>query len=211
MDPVPRHIFHFRVGWSDSRTNTHWCILQCFHLAALPREGSDVREKYIPPPHLQLHFAKCLFLALSVHAEVLGTTTVVMAAQTWLLVCHPQSTHTGLHPNCKTASNTAPNWSPSQRLDISYYRNQSLGTGAHSRKSCRFQFYIVINAAGEENFTTIAGADCTNPDLSHPMTLWMNVPTHTIATAPGFEVVSTRLELGWLLEERWYSIFQWLH
>lgn len=110
----------------------------------------------------------------------------------------------GLHQNCKAGSNTAPNWSPSQLLDISYYRNQSLSTGAHSRKSCRFQFYIVINAAGEENFTTIAGADCTNPDLLHPMTLWMRVPTHTIATAPSFEVVSTKPELGWLLE-------RWLH
>lgn len=104
--------------------------------------------------------------------------------------------------NCKIGSNTAPNWSPSQLLDISYYRNQSLGTGVHSRKSCRFQFYIVINAAGEQNFTTIAGADCTNPDLFYPMTLRMNVPTHTSVTAPSFEVVSTKPELGWLLK-RW--------
>lgn len=202
MDPVPRHIFPFGVGWSDSRINTHWCILQCFHLAALPREGSGVREKDIPPPHLQLHFAKCLFLALSVHTEAQSTTTVVMAA-TNLTACLSSIKYSHrVASNCKTGSNTAPNWSPSQRLDISYYRNQSLGTGAHSRKSCRFQFYIVINAAGEENFTTTAGADCINPDLSYSTTLRMNVPTHTIATAPSFEVVSTKLELGWLLE-RW--------
>lgn len=72
--------------------------------------------------------------------------------------------------NFKIRLDTAPKRSPSQLLDISYYRNQSLGTGAHSRRSCRFQFYIVINAAGEENFTTIAGVGCTNADLFHPVT-----------------------------------------
>lgn len=72
--------------------------------------------------------------------------------------------------NFKIRLDTAPKRSPSQLLDISYYRNQSLGTGARSRRSCRFQFYIVINAAGEENFTTIAGVGCTNADLFHPVT-----------------------------------------
>lgn len=209
MDPVPKHIFHFGVGWSDSRTNTHLCILQCFHLAAQPREGSGVREKDIPASQLLLHFAKCLFLALSVHTEVHSTTTVVMAA-TNLTACLSSIKYSHRAAlNCKTGSNTAPNWSPSQLLDISYYRNQSLGTGAHSRKSCRFQFYIVINAAGEENFTTIAGADCTNADLFYPTTLQMNVPTHTIALL---------LVLKWFPQSLCWdgcwkggSIFQWLH
>lgn len=131
-----------------------------------------------------------------------STTTVVMAATSPTACLSSIKYSHRVASNCKIGSNTAPNGSPSQLLDISYYRNQSLGTGVHSRKSCRFQFYIVINAAGEQNFTTIAGADCTNPDLFYPMTLRMNVPTHTIVTAPSFEVVSTKPELGWLLK-RW--------
>lgn len=103
----------------------------------------------------------------------------------------------GVAWNCKTGSNTAPNWSPSQLLDTSYYRNQSLGTGAHSRKSCRFQFYIVINAAGEENFTTIAGADCTNAELFYPTTPQMNVPTHTIPLL---------LVLKWFFHKAWVGM-----
>lgn len=149
----------FTSGWAEVTPGQTLIdvFFSCFHLAALPSEGRG--------PHLQLHFAKCLFLALSVHAEVHSTTAVVMAA-TNLTACLSSIKYSHrVASNCKIGSNTAPNWRPSQRLDISYYRNQSLGTGAHSRKSCRFQFYIVISAAGEENFTTIAGADCTNPDL----------------------------------------------
>lgn len=169
--------------------------------------------------NLHLHFAKCLFLDLSVHAEAHSATTVAMAAKTLrLLVCHQSNTHAGLHGTAKY-THTALEHSPSTILGISYYRNQSLGTGAHSRKSCRFQFYIVINAAGEEHLTTIAGVDCTKPDLFHPATppccRWKR------ALLPFY----THTQLPLLLVLKWFpqslcagmaaanacSIFQWLH
>lgn len=212
MDPMPRLIF--TPGWAEV-TPEQMLISVFFSSVSIQQltlrgRGGGGREDT-----LQLHFAKCLFLDLNVHAKMHSATTVAMAATTSDFLFVIKYSHR-IASNCKIRSNTAPKWSPSQLLDISYYRNQSLSTGAHSRKSCRFQFYIVINAAGEENFTTIAGVDCTNPDLFYPMT-----PPHCRWTCSP-PLPHTQLPL--LLVLKWFpqspcwdgcckgcSIFQWLH
>lgn len=216
--PVPRLMFHSRLGWSDFRTNIHWRIFQCFHSAALPqgkKKGGGRWGRLLPTSSPTPTFCKMPILRPQCTRQSAHLTTVAMAATipNFLFVIK-YSYRIAL--NFKIRLDTAPKRSPSQLLDISYYRNQSLGTGAHSRRSCRFQFYIVINAAGEENFTTIAGVDRTNPDLFYPVP----PPRCRWTCSPPLP----RMQLPLPLVLKWFpqslcwggcckrcSIFQWLH
>lgn len=146
--------------------HTDQCVL-CLHSSALLRGGGKKKKQ---TPHFQ-HSGKCRFLDLHNTTHFKVYTLLLELWQPQLLPPCLSSVRY-LHriaSNCDIRSNTATERSLSQLLDISYYSNPSLGTSTHSRKSCRFLFYIVINAS-EENFTTIVGVGCTKPDLFCPVT-----------------------------------------
>lgn len=98
-----------------------------------------------------------------------------------LLVCPQSDPRPGLHRTVKYAqSQLRSEASASSSILVTIVTHpsaQALAAGNHAD----FQFYIVINAAGEENFTTIAGVDRTKPrDTTTPQTeVLSSPPTHT--------------------------------
>lgn len=89
----------FTLGWAEV-TPEQVLISICFSISI--QQLSPWGAEVTPPPHLQIHFAKCLFLDLNIHAKVHSATTVAMAATT-SASCLSSNTRKGLHQTVKYA------------------------------------------------------------------------------------------------------------